>query len=63
MRNLLLIVATFVVAASSSAQTTAFDAWSARDLAALNTELGTKNLQPIVLITRQDWEAVGKAGQ
>jgi photosystem II stability/assembly factor-like uncharacterized protein len=41
----------------------AFDAWSAKDLAALNTELGTKNLQPIVLITRQDWEAVGKAGQ
>ena len=41
----------------------AFDAWSAKDLAALNTELGTKNLQPIVLITRQDWEAVGKGGQ
>jgi photosystem II stability/assembly factor-like uncharacterized protein len=41
----------------------AFDAWSAKDLAALNTELGAKNLQPIVLITRQDWEAVGKGGQ
>jgi photosystem II stability/assembly factor-like uncharacterized protein len=41
----------------------AFDAWSAKDLAALNTELGTKNLQPIVLINRQDWEAVGKGGQ
>jgi photosystem II stability/assembly factor-like uncharacterized protein len=41
----------------------AFDAWSAKDLAALNTELGTKNLQPIVLMTRQDWEAVGKGGQ
>ena len=40
-----------------------FDAWSAKDLAALNTELGTKNLQPIVLITRQGWEAVGKSGQ
>jgi hypothetical protein len=40
-----------------------FDAWSAKDLAALNTELGTKNLQPIVLITRQDWDAVGKGGQ
>jgi photosystem II stability/assembly factor-like uncharacterized protein len=40
-----------------------FDAWSAKDLAALNTELGTKNLQPIVLITRQAWEAVGKGGQ
>ncbi|MEA2761179.1 MAG: hypothetical protein QOD47_463 [Gemmatimonadaceae bacterium] len=41
----------------------AFDAWSAKDLAALNTELGAKNLQPIVLITRQDWEAVAKGGQ
>jgi photosystem II stability/assembly factor-like uncharacterized protein len=41
----------------------AFDAWSAKDLATLNTELGTKNLQPIVLMTRQDWEAVGKGGQ
>ena len=40
-----------------------FDAWSAKDLAALNTELGTKNLQPIVLITRQEWEGVGKGGQ
>jgi photosystem II stability/assembly factor-like uncharacterized protein len=41
----------------------AFDAWSAKDLSALNAELGTKNLQPIVLLTRQDWEAVGKGGQ
>jgi photosystem II stability/assembly factor-like uncharacterized protein len=41
----------------------AFDGWSAKDLAALNTELGTKNLQPIVLLTRQDWEGVGKSGQ
>jgi len=41
----------------------AFDVWSAKDLAALNTELGTKKLQPIVLITRQGWEAVGKGGQ
>src|SRR5207244_1901538 len=29
-----------------------FDTWSARDLAALNTELAAKNLKPIVLITR-----------
>jgi hypothetical protein len=74
MRKLLLIVGTFAVAASSGAQTTltadelsdvvaTFDVWSAKDLAALNTELATKNLQPIVLITRQDWEAVGKSGQ
>jgi hypothetical protein len=41
----------------------AFDAWSAKDLASLNAELGTKKLQPIVLITRQDWEGVGKGGQ
>jgi hypothetical protein len=41
----------------------AFDAWSAKDLAALNTELGAKSLQPVVLITRQAWEAAGKAGQ
>lgn len=41
----------------------AFDAWSAKDLAALNTELGAKKLQPIVLITRQAWEGAGKAGQ
>ena len=30
----------------------AFDAWSAKDLAALNSELGAKNLQPIVLMPR-----------
>jgi hypothetical protein len=41
----------------------AFDAWSAKDLAALNSQLGAKNLQPIVLITRAQWEAVGKGGQ
>ena len=41
----------------------AFDAWSAKDLAALNTELGAKKLQPIVLISRQAWEGAAKAGQ
>jgi hypothetical protein len=41
----------------------AFDAWSAKDLASLNAELGTKKLQPIVLINRQAWEGVGKGGQ
>ena len=40
-----------------------FDAWSTKDLAALNTQLGAKNLQPIVLITRAQWEGVGKSGQ
>jgi photosystem II stability/assembly factor-like uncharacterized protein len=42
---------------------TAFDAWSAKDLAAVNAELGAKKLEPIVLITRQAWEGAGKAGQ
>jgi hypothetical protein len=42
---------------------TAFDAWSAKDLATLNAQLGAKNLQPIVLINRQAWDAAGKAGQ
>jgi len=41
----------------------AFDAWSAKDLAALNSELGAKKLQPIVLIDRAQWEGVGKGGQ
>jgi hypothetical protein len=41
----------------------AFGAWSARDLAALNTELSAKSLQPIVPITRQQWEGAEKAGQ
>jgi hypothetical protein len=41
----------------------AFDAWSAKDLAALNSELSARNLEPIVLITRQQWEGAGKPGQ
>ena len=41
----------------------AFGAWSAKDLAALNTELGAKKLQPIALISRAQWEGVGKGGQ
>jgi hypothetical protein len=41
----------------------AFDAWSAANLASLNTDLGAKKLQPIVLIDRQAWEGAGKAGQ
>ena len=38
-----------------------FDTWSGKDLAALNTELAAKNLKPIVVITRSQWE-VAKAG-
>jgi photosystem II stability/assembly factor-like uncharacterized protein len=41
----------------------AFDAWSAKDLAALNSELSARKLEPIVLITRQQWEGAGKSGQ
>jgi photosystem II stability/assembly factor-like uncharacterized protein len=41
----------------------AFDAWSAKDLAALNSELSARKLEPIVLITRQQWEGAGKPGQ
>lgn len=39
----------------------AFDAWSAKDLAALNTELAAKSLKPVVVMTRAEWEG-GKAG-
>ena len=41
----------------------AFDAWSVKDLASLNTDLGAKKLQPIVLISRQEWEGAGKGEQ
>ena len=40
-----------------------FDTWSARDLAALNTELAAKNLKPIVVITRSQWEVAKAGGQ
>jgi len=41
----------------------AFDAWSAKDLAAVNAQLAAKNLQPIALIKREAWEEARKAGQ
>ena len=41
----------------------AFDAWSDKDLASLNADLGAKKLQPIVLINRAQWEGVGKGVQ
>jgi photosystem II stability/assembly factor-like uncharacterized protein len=34
----------------------AFDAWTAKDLASLNTELAAKNLKPIVVMTRTQWD-------
>lgn len=41
----------------------AFDAWSAKDLAALNTQLTAKNLKPVVVITRAEWDGVKAGGQ
>lgn len=41
----------------------AFDAWSARDLAALNSDLSARKLEPIELITRRQWEDTGKPRQ
>jgi hypothetical protein len=34
-----------------------FDAWSTRELAGINTALRGKKLEPIALLTRQQWEA------
>ncbi len=33
-----------------------FDAWSARELPGINAALARKNLQPITLLTREQWE-------
>jgi len=40
-----------------------FDAWSAKELGGLNTALGTKQLEPIRVLTREQWEAKATAGQ
>ncbi|MGH7521058.1 MAG: WD40/YVTN/BNR-like repeat-containing protein [Gemmatimonadales bacterium] len=37
-----------------------FDAWSTRELAGLNTALRGKRLEPISMLTRQQWEGAGK---
>jgi photosystem II stability/assembly factor-like uncharacterized protein len=37
-----------------------FDAWSTRELAGINTALRGKKLEPIALLTRQQWEAEGR---
>jgi hypothetical protein len=34
-----------------------FDAWANRDLPGLNAALTSKRLEPIPLLTRQQWEA------
>ena len=40
-----------------------FDAWSAKELGGLNTALGGKQLEPIRVLTREQWEAKATAGQ
>jgi photosystem II stability/assembly factor-like uncharacterized protein len=37
-----------------------FDEWAAKELPGLNSELTTKNLQPLKTLTRDDWEKVGQ---
>jgi hypothetical protein len=37
-----------------------FDAWTTRDLAGINTALRGKKLEPIAVITRQQWETAGQ---
>jgi hypothetical protein len=37
-----------------------FDAWATRELAGLNTALTRKRLEPIPMLTRQQWEAAAK---
>jgi hypothetical protein len=37
-----------------------FDAWAARDLAGINNALRTKRLDPVVVMSRQQWEAAGR---
>ena len=40
-----------------------FDAWTAKDLVALNTELAKQRLDPIQVLTRAQWEAKNVAAQ
>jgi len=37
-----------------------FDAWTTRELAGINAALRSKKLEPIAVITRQQWEAAGQ---
>ncbi|HYY55797.1 MAG TPA: hypothetical protein VE842_00625 [Pyrinomonadaceae bacterium] len=36
-----------------------FDAWTARELSGLNSELAKKNLEPLKLLTREEWDKPG----
>jgi hypothetical protein len=33
-----------------------FDAWSAKELVDLNKELSAKTLEPVTMMTREEWE-------
>jgi len=37
-----------------------FDAWTTRDLAGINAVLRSKKLEPIAVLSRQQWEAAGQ---
>jgi len=37
-----------------------FDAWAARDLAGINSALKSKRLDPVAVMSRQQWEAAGQ---
>jgi hypothetical protein len=37
-----------------------FEAWTTRELAGINAALRSKKLEPIAVITRQQWEAAGR---
>ncbi len=41
----------------------AFDAWSAKELAAVNSALSARNLEPIVPSSRQQWDGAAKPAQ
>ncbi len=37
-----------------------FDAWATRELAGLNAALRSKRLEPVAVMSRQQWEAAGR---
>ncbi|HEX5706623.1 MAG TPA: hypothetical protein VFX96_04975 [Pyrinomonadaceae bacterium] len=40
-----------------------FDAWTARELTGINTALASKQLEPLKLLTRDDWDRQASGGQ
>ncbi len=49
-----------IVATKEGDVTRDFDAWATRDLASINSALKGKKLEPVVVITRQQWEAAAQ---